>query len=272
MKLTSKWTLSRAKSRLRKWMHDVSEEEKASLTAYAQDFTRMAVKFTPPGNNRISPGKALRNLKERIRRDFEGDTGKESALTDDDITWRTDHGGQHYALLPNGKHASPFRAVRGRVTDKKLRALNLGRYHVEFTGENLAGFMRGRDEYRWRKGRGGSAVRMVWRGARHLAPERSIKAEIRRRQFLVGRLLAGWKPVARKARTKLPAAAERQSGNGTVSIRKDGTHGAVLTATNKGNFPELQAIINRNLQPLQKRIRNTARKRQKMLANKMKKS
>lgn len=255
-------------------MKDVDEEQKESLTAYAGDFTRLAVRFTPPGNGRMSGTAALRALKERIRRDFEGDAGKEQALTDEDIEWHTTNGGHHYATLPSGKLASPFRAVRGRVTAKKLRALNVGKYHVEFIPGNLGGFVASHspEQYRWQKTNGKKAIRMTWKGSRHLASEGTIREEVRRRQFLVGRLMAGWKPIARKARVKLPAAAENQPGNGTVSIRRNAAHGAVLTATNKGKDPELQAIINRNLPKLNKSIRKTAAKRKRALAAKLKRA
>lgn len=274
MQFNAKVELSKFKSKLRKWMKEIREDELDSLRDYARDFTRYAIRFTPPGNGKRSGQSSLRMLRERIRRDFEGDTDKEHALSDDDIRWSTDHYGQHYARLPNGKYASPFRAVVGRITDKKLRALNLGKYHVAFTGENLYRFMRPYidQDYWWSKRNKSSAVHLIWRGERHLAPKRAIKAEIRRRQALVGRLLSGWKPVARKARVVLPAVAERHNAPGSVTIQRSAMHGAVLTAKNGGNFPELQAIINRHVPKLNKTLRKTAAQRTRALAGKLKKA
>lgn len=277
MKLTAKWSLTKAKRTLRKWMREVDDDQKKALADYAGILVKQAIRYTPPGKG----AKGMRALKERIRRDFEGDTEKARALTDDDVQWYTDRGGHHHAYIPATDSkgnavkltAAPFRAIRGRVTAKKLQALNRGKYHVELADGDLHKFITARPElYRFRRNRK-KQMRFTWRSIRHLATVKTIKAEIRRRQFLVGRLLAGWKPVARKARVKLPAQAEQQPGNGAVSIRKSGQHGAVLTATNSAaDMVDLQRIINRNLPELRRKVKTRARKRKKELANKLQKA
>lgn len=278
MKLTATVKVSQFKTKLRKWMKEVDAEQAASLTGYGRDFLKEALKFTPPGNGKQSPARSLKDLRERIRRDFEGDAGKDQALQDEDIRWITLPSGERTAFIPvvNAKGqvvnrtASPFRAVAGRVTQKKLRALHVGKYHVEFTGADLGAFIALHPgQYKFRKNRAGRVTRMVFRGARHLAPERSIKAEIRRRQALVGRLLAGWKPLARHTRTKLPAAAEKHNTPGSVSVQVSAVHGAVLTAVNSGGHFALQQIIDRNLPKIRKAMKRGAKGRVYALRKKL---
>lgn len=261
------------KRKIRAWRDAVSTEQAESLRAYAREFVALAVRFTPPGNGKTSPATARRNLQERIRQDFEGHAGKDKALADDDLTWRTTRSGQHYVLLPNGKSASPFRAVRGRISAKKLRTLNVGKYGVEYAGGNLRAFMAARPgQYRWQRQGSKKAYRLLAVGARHLAGLGSIRAEIRRRQQNAGRLLAGWKPAAKYAGKKLPAHAERHQGNGAVSVRTNARHGAVMTAVNRSFDPAMQSIITRNLPNIRKKILFAARRRARYLAQKIRRS
>lgn len=273
MNITTKWSLSRAKAKFRKWMKEVDAEAKESLTAYAADFTRLAVKFTPPAGKHAHGAKALRQLRERIRQDFEGAPNARN-FSEGDIIWRTTSGGHRYAFFDNGSgkyhtKARPFRIITGRVTAKKLAGLNKGKYGVRHAGGNLQAFIAScPQQYRWLTNNK-NTVRLRAYGPRHLATPRAVKEEIRRRQFLAGRLMAGWKPIARRARAKLPAAAERHSGNGSVGIRKSGAHGAVMTARNRGNFRNLQRIIDANVPALNKAMKKTAGKRKRALAKKL---
>lgn len=268
---TVKLRLDGLKRKTRAWLNAVSKEQQESLRAYSKEFVALAVRFTPPGNGRTSAATARRNLRERIRRDFEGQAGKEQALSDQDLQWRTSRTGQRYVTLPGGKAASPFRAVRGRINAKKLRALNVGKYGVEYAGENLHAFMAARPgQYRWRRQGESKAYHLTMVGARHLATVGSIRAEFRRRQQNIGRLLAGWKSAARYAGKKLPAHAERHAGSGSVRVRSDARHGAMMTAVNRSFDPAMQSIITRNLPSLRKKIRFAARRRVRYLAQKIK--
>lgn len=268
---TVKLRLDGLKRKTRAWLNAINAEQQESLRAYAKDFVAAAAEFTPPGDGKSSPADARRKLTERIRQDFEGWGGKDQAYTDQDLIWRTTRGGHRYVLLKKLHYASPFRAVRGRINEKKLRALNLGKYGVEYTGTNLHAFMAARtDQYRWLRRNRAGGVRLIMHGVRHLAPISSIRAEIRERQRHVGYLLAGWKDTARYAGKNLPAHAQRHQSHGSVRVRSDARHGAVMTAVNRSSDPAMQSIINRNMPRIRKKIAATARRRQRYLARKLK--
>lgn len=270
MNIRVKWSLARAKAKLRRWERQVDKETVESLREYGAVAATAMVKCTPPSHKGTTPARALSNLKARIQRDFEGDGAE--AFTDDKIVWYTLGDGTRIARFKFAPHdrPSPFRVAQGRVSKKVLAAMNVGKYHVEFIKSDLGSFMRRSGQYYM--GRSGSAYRLKWRGARHVTTMGAVRAEIRRRQHLAGKLMAGWKPFAHKVKVRLPGQAEKATGKGGVKVQRDTAHRATMTATNGGHYPELQSIVNRQLPAVRKKNRSIAKKRAKQLGKKLKKA
>lgn len=97
----------------------------------------------------------------------------------------------------------------------------------------------------------------------------SFGEEIRRRLHLAGKLMAGWKPLAHKAGTRLPAAVEKQTGKGSAKIRHSMLHKATLEGRNSGHYPGLQGLVNRQVPWILKRNRSIAKRRAKALGKKL---
>lgn len=269
MGIKAKWSLARAKAKLRQWERQVDKDTVESLQAYGGNAAKAMLKCTPPSHGRTTPATALRKLKQRIQKDFEGE-GIEP-FDDEDIFWYHDANGVLRARFGdyNGGRPSPFRVISGRPSRKMLAAMNVGERHkVEFAKGNIGEFMRAKGQYYM--GRTGNTYRLKWKGVRHVTTMGAIRAEIRRRQHLAGKLMAGWRPLAVKTKVKLPAAI-KASGKGTAKVNRDGVHKAVLTASNGGHYPQLQAIINRQIPSLRKKNRNLAKKRAKTLGKTLKK-
>ena len=269
MKIRVKWSLERAKAKLRQWERQVDKETVEDLREYSAEAAAVMVRCTPPAHRGIKPGRALQNLKARIADDFEGD-GIE-AFTDEDIRWFRLPNGELTARIKGWRDGrpSPFRVVKGRVSRKALAAMNVGRYKVEFIKNDLGAWMRRSGQYEMRMS--GHTYRLIWHGVRHVTTMGALRAEIRRRQHLAGKLMAGWKPFAHKVKVRLPAQAERVTGKGSVKQRRDGAHKAVMTASNGGRYPGFQNIINRQLPVIMKKNRRIAKKRAKQLRKKLKK-
>lgn len=264
-----KWNLARAKAKLRQWERQVDKETVESLQLYGGEAARAMVKCTPPSHKGTTPARALRDLKARIQKDFEGDGAE--AFTDDKIVWYTLGDGTRIARFKFAPHdrPSPFRVAQGRVSKKVLAAMNVGKYHVEFIKSDLGSFMRRSGQYYM--GKSGSAYRLKWRGVRHITTMGAVRAEIRRRQHLAGKLMAGWKPFAHKVKVRLPGQAEKVTGKGGVKVQRDTAHRATMTATNGGHYPELQSIVNRQLPAVRKKNRSIAKKRAKQIGKNLKK-
>lgn len=270
MNVRVKWSLARAKAKLRRWERQVDKETVESLREYGAVAATAMVKCTPPAHRGTTPTKALAALKQRIKADFEGD-GLEP-FSDEDIVWFTLGDGTRIARFKyrGDDRPSPFRVMQGRVSKKALAAMNVGKWRVEFVKSDLGGFMRSKRQYYM--GPNGSAYRLKWRGPRHVTTMAAVRAEIRRRQYLAGRLMAGWNPFAKKVKVRLPAAAGRHSGAGTATTKRDSKHKAVLTATNKGHYPGLQDIVNRQMPGIRKKNRSIAKRRAAALGKKLKKA
>lgn len=267
--------MRRLKLKLARWMNRCRKEEKAALKEYSKDFVQFALKFTPPANGRISVGKAYKLLKERIATDFLG-YGDNTELSAKSFYWYTNPDGEHYARLPRGEkrrnqaRVSPFYVFRGRPSKKLLKAMGVGRYHVQYLID-----LRGIGLSRQRVGEAGywfhnlnnprrlKNIYLRWMGVRHVTSRGILLNEIRRRQFLVGRLAAGWKPIALWAGAPLPAAVKKHAAHGSVSIRHDSRHGAVAHVTNHSYDPTLQSIVDRNIPAVRKKFRKIARRRAK---------
>ena len=269
MNVRVKWSLARAKAKLRRWERQVDKETVESLREYGAVAATAMVKCTPPSHKGTTPARALSNLKARIQRDFEGD-GLEP-FSDEDIVWFTLGDGTRIARFKYRGDArpSPFRVMQGRVSKKALAAMNVGKWRVEFVKGDLGGFMRKAGQYYM--GRSGSTYRLKWRGTRHVTTMGAVRAEIRRRQRLAGQLMAGWKPLAHAAGTKLPAAVEKQTGKGSAKIKHSMLHKAVLEGRNSGHYPELQKLVNRQIPWILKRNRALAKKRARATGKKLKK-
>lgn len=258
----------RMRAKIRQWERQVDAATLADVKLYGAEASKAMMKCTPPGNMKQSPGKALADLKKRIKQDFEGDGLK--PFDDDDIFWFHDRHGVLRARIGGytEERPSPFRVMRGRVSQKKLDALHVGKWRVEFVKSDLGGFMYKAGQYYM--GPSGSTYRLKWSGTRHVTTMGAVRAEIRRRQRLAGQLMAGWKPLAHAAGTKLPAAVEKQSGKGSAKIRRSMLHKAVLEGRNSGHYPELQKLVNRQIPWILKRNRALAKKRARAMGKKLK--
>lgn len=257
----------RMSAKIRQWERQVDAATLADLKLYGQTAAKAMMKCTPPGNMKQSPVKALADLKRRIKKDFEGEGLK--PFDDEDIFWYYDRHGVLRARIGGytDERPSPFRVVRGKPSRKTLAAMNAGKWRVEFV-EDLQEFMaRSRQYY---MGRRGSTYRLKWSGVRHVTTLAAVRQEVRRRQHLAGKLMAGWKPLAHAAGTKLPAAVEKQSGKGSARIRRSVLHKATLEGRNAGHYPELQKLVNRQIPWIMKRNKQLAKKRAKQLGKKLK--
>ena len=252
----------RARDKFRRWMQQVDAATLRDLKLYGAEASKAMMRCTPPGNLRQKPAAALRALKDRIRRDFEGDGLK--PFDDDDIFWFTTANGDRVARFNdyNGGRPSPFRVISGRVSKKMLKAMNVGRYRVQFVQSDLSSWMKKSGTRSWYyMDREYNTYRLKWRGTRHVTTMAAVRAEIRRRQALAGSLMAGWKPLAHKAGTRLPAAVERQQGRGSATVQRSAMHKATLTGKNGGHYPELQHLVNRQIPWLRKKNARLAKKR-----------
>lgn len=259
----------RMRAKIRQWERQVDAATLADLKLYGQTAAKAMMKCTPPGNMKQAPGKALADLKKRIKQDFEGEGLK--PFDDDDIFWYHDGKGVLRARI--GGYAdlrpSPFRVVRGKPSRKTLAALNVGRqYKVEFV-QDLQGFMAKSGQYYM--GLRGSTYRLKWSGPRHVTTQGAVRQEIRRRKALAGKLMAGWKPLAHKAGTRLPAAVEKQTGRGSAKVRRSMLHKATLEGRNGGHYPALQKLVNRQVPWILKMNRSIAKRRAKQLGKKLRK-
>lgn len=263
----------RMRAKIRQWERQVDAATLADLKLYGQTAAKAMMKCTPPGNAKQAVGTSLKKLRERIREDFEG-TGQRP-FQEENLVWRRNKRGELFATFAwwDGERIQegrpgPFRVYSGRVSKAKLAALAAGG-RVEVV-KNVGDFMKEHaGQYRMR--RSGKAVRLRWSGVRHVASMAAVRKEMKARQRKAGRLMAGWKPLAHAAGTKLPAAVEKQSGKGSARIRRSMLHKAVLEGRNAGHYPELQKLVNRQIPWLQKRNRQLAKKRAKQLGKKLKK-
>lgn len=277
MKITVKVDVTRLKRKMIRWMKSCREEEKASLQEFSRAFVEDAMKFTPPGNGRMSVGKAHKALKERIAEDFLG-YGDTAELDASHFGWYRDPWGHRFARVKSSEVArekrgrvSPFYAFKGRPSKQLLQGMGVGKYRVEYI-PRLQGVVRHgrsqgaayyfyRDAYHGRKHH--KPVRLGWYGVRHVTSRAALRTEVRRRQFLVGHLAAGWKPIAVRSRAKLPAAVAKHKGHGSVTVRHDSRHGAVADITNHSFDSRLQSIVDRNVPKTRRKNRAIARKRVK---------
>lgn len=261
-----KWDMRRLKVKLARWQRRVDEEQLAAVKAYGAEAAKLMVKCTPPGNARVPVNKALKGLRERIRQDFEG---TEQPFSDEQLVWRRNKKGELYARFegkPYGR-PGPFRVYAGRVSAAKLAALGAGTRveHVKNVGE----FMAARpQQYRMRRRK--NAMRLSWVGVRHVASQAAVRKEMKARQKKAGRLMAGWKAMARKSGAKLPTAVEKQSGKGSAVIRRNSGHKVEMEAINKGGYNGLQTIVDRQMPGLRKKLKGMAKKRAKQLGKKLK--
>lgn len=281
MKITAKVDVRRLKTKLRRWERCVDKATLEDLKLYGQTAAKAMMKCTPPGNMKRTPGQAIKGLKERIREDWEGQ-GAEEKFQDKDVSWYRDTSGRPRAYFKadassaTGRkgqrvtgRVSPFRIVPRKPGKKVLAALNVGRYGVLYVDKVQQHVRSNHAVYKvYSKGRG-SAARMWWYGARHIARKSDVRKEITRRQRLAGQLMAGWKPLAHKAGTRLPAAVEKQSGKGSAKIRHSMLHKATLEGRNSGHYPELQKLVNRQVPWILKRNRSIAKRRAKALGKKL---
>lgn len=267
MKVKGTWNLARLKKKWAKWEQQLGREVADSVIVYGREATKIIVDTTPPADGHTPPGEAINKLKERVSGDFMGDGLK--PFSDEDIRW-VRQGGKLYSFIA-GTHSgrpSPFRVIRGRANKTALDALRIGRHHVEFVTGSLSKFIRAhRDQYYMSDRTGTFHFRFV--GARHVTTEARVLAEMRRRQNRAGRLMSGWKQMAHATKTRLPYAAEKLNGRGTVAVKKNGKVKAMITGKNKVFFPGMQKIIDRQVPAITRKNKSIARRRIRKLARQM---
>jgi len=249
---------------------ELEKEADNDLKEYGRVFIDNMLKVTPPNNGRGNMGFAIKKLKERIAGDVSGDVADGGTpWVDEDWRWITVHG--QPKLVPVSGHGSrsPFFKVAGRLSPAKMEALkkqyNVGRYHVQYVDSDLGTFMRSVGQYRLR---GGRVKYLSWHGPRHLVKAAAIRAEVKRRQMQVGRLVAGWFPMARLCKAKMPGVPKAQQGSAEGRAVKRGSGLAkFVTATNSVPYSPLKNIVKRN----ERRVQNGIKKRGKFLAEKKRK-
>jgi len=270
MKLTCKMDISGMLKKIERAKKELEKEADNDLKEYGRVFIDNMLKVTPPNNGRGDMGFAIKKLKERIAKDVSGDVADGSTpWVDEDWRWITVHG--QPKLVPVSGHGSrsPFFKVQGRLSPAKMDALkkqyNVGRYHVQYVDSDLGTFMRSVGQYSLR---GRRVKRLSWHGPRHLVKASAIRAEVKRRQMQVGRLVAGWFPMARLCSAKMTGVPKTQQGSAEGRAVKRGTGLAKsVTATNSVPYSPLNIIVKRN----QKQVQKSIKKRGKILAEKKRK-
>lgn len=271
MKLTCKMDMSGMLKKIERAKKELEKEADNDLKEYGRVFIDNMLKVTPPNNGRGNMGFAIKKLKERIAGDVSGDVADGGTpWVDEDWRWITLASGEK-KLVPVSGHGSrsPFFKVAGRLSPAKMEALkkqyNVGRYHVQYVDSDLGTFMRSVGQYRLR---GGRVKYLSWHGPRHLVKAAAIRAEVKRRQMQVGRLVAGWFPMARLCKAKMPGVPKAQQGSAEGRAVKRGSGLAkFVTATNSVPYSPLKNIVKRN----ERRVQNGIKKRGKFLAEKKRK-
>lgn len=273
MRLSATWNTKKLRAKLARFSRRADEQSMASLKEYGAEACKLMVKATPPAGMRKTPAAAIAALKKRIKTDLEGEG--EKPFSEEVIRWITMADGTRLAFISTkqrGKlrhgRASAFRVYRGSVSASKLAALNVGKYGVEHA-QNLRSFIKKHSSDYYYTQRGG-VCHFRWQNTRHVASLSAVRQEVRRRQGKVGKLMAGWKPLARKSGTKLPAGAERQQGNGSVEVARSRRHKAIMTAHNRGHYKGLQKLVDRQVPYLRKRLKRLALRHKKRLAGELK--
>ena len=270
MKVGMKFDMRRALQKLEKIEKMMDKEADADLVEYGREFVDYVMKHTPPNNGRGKMGYALRALKNRIAVEFTGSVNAEGRTWQEtDYRWVTVNGKPTLVpIRPEQGRPTPFLAVTGRVRPEVLRAMNVGRHHVQFVERDLGGFMRASGAYQLCRRRGGNVMGLKWSGTRHVATAGAIREEVKRRQMQVGRLVAGWMPMARLSKARMQGVPGRFSGEGRAVKRGRG-HKKMVTATNSVPYGPLQRMMRQGTPAIRERIRRrgmklAAKKRKKM--------
>lgn len=272
--LKIKANLSGLKSKIAAWVRCGDARARQDALDCGAEFTRRAMRFTPPGNGRRTATQSLAALRRRIKADFEGDgqaVGKNGqmqhkAFSEDGIRYRRDKRGRLCAWLVDDegqrRRVSPFRIARRKPSAQALRVM--ASQGVRWV-ENVDTWVRNhRDAYEIKSRRG--TARLVFFGTRHITSRAAVRRAIRTRQARAGMQMAGWKALARLCSVKLPAQVDRQPGRGSAHLRRSGAHKSVIKATNVGKHPALQDIIGEQMPDLRKRFRRIVKGNKSKLA------
>lgn len=271
MKLTCKVNMSGMLKKMERARKLLEKETDSDLKEYGKVFIEDMLRVTPPNNGRGNLAFAVKRLKERIAGDISGDKADGSKpWVDDDFRWIT-VGGEQRLVARSGHRIerSPFFKVTGRISPKKLEALkkqyNVGKYHVQYITGDLGRFIRYSDQYRLK---GWWVKYLSWNGPRHLVTAAAIRAEVKRRQMQVGRLVGGWGPMAKLCGAKMTGVPKTQQGSREGRAVKRGSGLAkTVTATNSVPYSPLRSIVKRG----EKRIQRGIKKRGRYLAEKKRK-
>ena len=270
MKITCKMDISGMLKKMERAKKAVEKETDGDLKEYGRVFIDNMLKVTPPNNGRGNMGFAVKKLKERIAGDVSGDKADGSIpWVDEDWRWITVNGQPKLVPVRGHGRRSPFFKVTGRITPAKLAALktqyNVGKYHVQYVDADLGTFMRSVGQYRIR---GRKVKYLSWSGPRHLVTAAAIRAEVKRRQMQVGRLVGGWGPMAKLCGAKMAGVPKTQAASREGRAVKRGSGlSKTVTATNSVPYSPLRSIVKKN----EKRVQSGIKKRGLSLAEKKRK-
>ena len=256
MKISCKIDLTRLKRKVRHFCKQAERDADDNITAFGREFVNLATRFTPPNNGGKSPAEAIAKLRRRIAKDFTGSENAQGRTWQNVEGFQWIHVGGELKLVPLIKRhgfPTPFLAVTGKISDKKLQFLNVGRYRVQFVESDLGAFMRSSGNYYISVNRKGAA-HLKFVGPRHVAPAATIMAEVKRRQKQAGRLLAGWRAMAKLSKARLTGCPSRHKGEGSAVKRGRGA-AKTITARNAAPYGELRPILRRETPAIRRAIK-----------------
>ena len=258
MKISCSVNVRKLKRKVEQIRRQAERDADEDLVHFGREFVNKALRFTPPNNGGNSPAEAIAKLRRRIAKDF---TGSENAQgrtwQHDDTDFRWIHVGGELRLVPLIKrkgYPTPFYAVTGKNAALKAAKLGAGRYRLQFVEGDLAAFMRSSGNYYISTNNRKGAAHLKFVGPRHLAAASAITAEVKRRQKQAGRLLAGWRAMAKLSKARLTGCPSRHKGEGSAVKRGRGA-AKTVTARNSTPFGELRPILRREAPSIARAIK-----------------
>lgn len=258
MKISCKIDLTRLQRKVEQIRRQAERDADDNLVHFGREFVNLALRFTPPNNGGKSPAEAIAKLRRRIAKDF---TGSENAQgrtwQHDDSDFRWIHVGGELRLVPLIKrkgYPTPFYAITGKNAALKAAQLGAGRYRLQYVEGDLATFMRSSGNYYISTNNRKGAAHLKFVGPRHLAPAAAIMAEVKRRQKQAGRLLAGWRAMAKLSKARLTGCPSRHKGEGSA-IKHGRGAAKTVTARNSTPFGELRPILRRETPAIRRAIK-----------------
>lgn len=257
MKISCKINIRQLQRKVERMRRQAERDVDEDLVHFGREFVNRALRFTPPNNGGKSPAEAIAKLRRRIAKDLTGsETAQDRTWQHDDSDFRWIHVGGDLRLVPLIKrkgYPTPFYAVTGKKAASQAAELGAGRYRVQFVESGLGEFMRASGNYYISVNSKGTA-HLKFIGPRHFAPAAAITAEVKRRQKQAGRLLAGWRAMAKLSKARLTGCPSRHKGEGSA-VKKGSGAAKTVTARNSVPFGELRAILRRESSSIHRAIK-----------------